>query len=837
MILFCVNLFAFPVTPEKRVIRWPDNVFTEKEKMLVGFRKVIDFIVDDFNRDGIQDVAVMRLDKNIPFCVSVINTNDYKYVFEQLQLQSPEKYLESGGRPYFTALKGHPVYKYISFRNENGYLVIDLFDYRLKQVNTIKTSINLPLNLNKKSVVVLSFVFIGDWNRDFVPDLIFGLSAGKIAKPRAVFCYDLITGKKIFRYDIAPMLGNSSLIDLNQDGLSEILFSTNGASDGDYFGPFARDSSYLAILKNDLSNKILWRFGGESSYLRYEIYDITGDGFSDIIAYGFSVIDKEKNPSKIVLIDGKSLEIIDSYMSDVGIFDIEIVNNGPGEIPSIWLLDRREKIVILVFDRITGKFRYDKEIDAKGIYKLVQRDDINGDGIPEMFFLNRFVHSLDIVNNEARLLGRIPMSETFVDAKLEVLNTSTNKERHYFLLCYAPQGNQFYKIYLPVNKIFPETGVLLKNKSLLLLIMFFICIIALSIFTWTKRRNQFLSNVVKSEKIGFLLVDNKLRVRAYNQTFLELLQIKKNKIHKRNLDDLLADRASSLKSALNLFILGVRDYYFNEIHMNIQGQMRDVAMEFFRCHRNKKTTWIGMLFIDISEATQTERLKAWGALAQRMVHKTKTPLGTIMLSLQRLHKTYSKNMPEKIAELDTYLNPALQEVRRVRDQVNMFVKFANINNAEKVNRDLNHVINGLLENYKSHAPEGVNWKLELEETPLPVRVDEEQLTEAVINILDNAVTAVKGKGDIEISVNRETHPLHDYGNIDCASIEIIDNGVGMDRGKIEKLFTPGYTTSDHGSGMGMVIAKSIIEMHEGEIFIDSTENLGTTVYIRLPLVK
>jgi len=244
-----------------------------------------------------------------------------------------------------------------------------------------------------------------------------------------------------------------------------------------------------------------------------------------------------------------------------------------------------------------------------------------------------------------------------------------------------------------------------------------------------------------------------------------------------------------------------------------------------------------MLFIDISEATQTERLKAWGALAQRMVHKTKTPLGTIMLSLQRLHKTYSKNMPEKIAELDTYLNPALQEVRRVRDQVNMFVKFANINNAEKVNMDLNHVINGLLENYKSHAPEGVNWKLELEETPLPVRVDEEQLTEAVINILDNAVTAVKGKGDIEISVNRETHPLHDYGNIDCASIEIIDNGVGMDRGKIEKLFTPGYTTSDHGSGMGMVIAKSIIEMHEGEIFIDSTENLGTTVYIRLPLVK
>ena len=93
MILFCVNLFAFPVTPEKRVIRWPDNVFTEKEKMLVGFPKVMDFIVDDFNRDGIQDVAVMRLDKNIPFCVSVINTNDYKYVFEQLQLQSPEKYL------------------------------------------------------------------------------------------------------------------------------------------------------------------------------------------------------------------------------------------------------------------------------------------------------------------------------------------------------------------------------------------------------------------------------------------------------------------------------------------------------------------------------------------------------------------------------------------------------------------------------------------------------------------------------------------------------------------------------------------------------------------------
>ena len=236
MILFCVNLFAFQDTFEKQVIKWPDNVYTEKKKMFVGFKKVIDFIVDDFNRDGIQDVAIMRLDRNIPFCVSVINTNDYKYVFEQLQLQSPEKYLESGGKPYFTALKGHPVYKYIIFRNENGYLVIDLFDYRLKQVNTIKTSINLPLNLNKKSVVVLSFVFIGDWNRDFVPDLIFGLNAGKIAEPRGIFCYDLVTSKQIFRYDIAPMVGSSSsLTDLNQDGLPEIIFSTGGASDGNYF--------------------------------------------------------------------------------------------------------------------------------------------------------------------------------------------------------------------------------------------------------------------------------------------------------------------------------------------------------------------------------------------------------------------------------------------------------------------------------------------------------------------------------------------------------------------------------------------------------------------------
>jgi two-component system, sporulation sensor kinase D len=70
-----------------------------------------------------------------------------------------------------------------------------------------------------------------------------------------------------------------------------------------------------------------------------------------------------------------------------------------------------------------------------------------------------------------------------------------------------------------------------------------------------------------------------------------------------------------------------------------------------------------------------------------------------------------------------------------------------------------------------------------------------------------------------------------------AVIEIVDNGKGMSKEEINNIFTPGFTTSAHGSGLGLVIAKNIIQSHNGTIKVHSVENSGTAIEIRLPLTE
>jgi len=92
------------------------------------------------------------------------------------------------------------------------------------------------------------------------------------------------------------------------------------------------------------------------------------------------------------------------------------------------------------------------------------------------------------------------------------------------------------------------------------------------------------------------------------------------------------------------------------------------------------------------------------------------------------------------------------------------------------------------------------------------------------------------KGHLQISTCLETHPLQEFGGQNCVSLEITDDGKGMTKAELQKLFTPGFTTSSHGSGMGLVITKNIIENHNGQIDVHSTEGMGTTFTIRLPVV-
>ena len=123
-------------------------------------------------------------------------------------------------------------------------------------------------------------------------------------------------------------------------------------------------------------------------------------------------------------------------------------------------------------------------------------------------------------------------------------------------------------------------------------------------------------------------------------------------------------------------------------------------------------------------------------------------------------------------------------------------------------------------------------------------LDADRLTQAILNLLLNAVQAIECKeanetpdlrAQGEIALSLET--LLDESCKEYLCLKITDNGCGMSPETMSRLFTPYFTTKAAGSGLGLTISQQIVEQHGGEINVFSLPNEGSTFTIKLPLKK
>ena len=111
---------------------------------------------------------------------------------------------------------------------------------------------------------------------------------------------------------------------------------------------------------------------------------------------------------------------------------------------------------------------------------------------------------------------------------------------------------------------------------------------------------------------------------------------------------------------------------------------------------------------------------------------------------------------------------------------------------------------------------------------LVVRTDKSQLLRVLSNLLENAVQSIpdERKGIVEVALDKEdSHAI----------ISVKDNGAGISKDVIERIFQPYFTTKSSGTGLGLAMTKKIIEFWNGHIWFDTEEGKGTTFYITLPL--
>lgn len=232
-----------------------------------------------------------------------------------------------------------------------------------------------------------------------------------------------------------------------------------------------------------------------------------------------------------------------------------------------------------------------------------------------------------------------------------------------------------------------------------------------------------------------------------------------------------------------------------------------------------------------------ERIAAWQDVARRVAHEIKNPLFPIRLSVENLQRAYqskshfsessAKPEPAIFDEIfDECTETVIEEVERLQRMVDEFHQFARMPAPARKPSNLNQIAQHVLNLYaESAAQVQIETDLDLK-LPL-VSVDSEQITQALGNLIKNATEAMSGGGTLKISTQ-----LADGKKI---QIEIQDTGIGMSAETQAKIFTPYYTTKEAGTGLGMSIVQRIITDHDGGLFVESAEGVGTTVRIELPV--
>ena len=222
-----------------------------------------------------------------------------------------------------------------------------------------------------------------------------------------------------------------------------------------------------------------------------------------------------------------------------------------------------------------------------------------------------------------------------------------------------------------------------------------------------------------------------------------------------------------------------------------------------------------------------ERHAAWGDAARWVVHEIKNPLFPIRLSIENLQRAYQGrgNQPQVFEEIfGQCTDIVIEEVERLQRLVDEFNQFARMPPPKRELSDLNPIVQNVVNLY-AESVENVQIEESLAPNLPPLSLDSEQIAQALGNLIKNAIEAMPDGGTLNVLTQ-----LASEGKI---QVKIQDTGIGMSPQTLAQIFEPYYTTKDTGTGLGMAIVQRIIADHDGEIFIETEEGVGTTVSIEL----
>jgi signal transduction histidine kinase len=226
---------------------------------------------------------------------------------------------------------------------------------------------------------------------------------------------------------------------------------------------------------------------------------------------------------------------------------------------------------------------------------------------------------------------------------------------------------------------------------------------------------------------------------------------------------------------------------------------------------------------------ESHKLRAIGDLTAGVAHELNNPLNNIILTSEVLKDNYRELSADELADI---AHDLVTQGERAQKVVKNLLDFARESETQTEYFRIAQLIDDTLELAKNQIKlSGITLEVQVPDNLPPIYGDRDLLKQVLLNLVLNAIDAMRGGGKLSIKVGEEK----DTGFM---KVEVTDTGEGIPSHLLQSIFNPFFTTkpTGQGTGLGLAVSRGIIENHGGDIEVSSTPGDGATFTVHLPIV-
>ena len=333
-----------------------------------------------------------------------------------------------------------------------------------------------------------------------------------------------------------------------------------------------------------------------------------------------------------------------------------------------------------------------------------------------------------------------------------------------------------------------------------------------------EEKRLFIEAILSLLTIGVVSLDNNFNIIFFNKTTNKLFKGTKTLDNNINFLSIFPE----WNKIFNDFNKSNKILENFQTEILIKDDLRSFNVRIIKELKDNKINGFIVALDDTTSFILAEKHAAWSDIARKIAHEVKNPLTPIKLSAERIEKKY-QNKEFENDDIKILTNTISRQVDDIGKLIDEFSSFARMPEPEI---KLDNLSQCLMESYLlfSNSHKSIKFNINKDKEDIFFQFDKFQLTQCFNNLIKNAVEAVEKIPNPSISIN--------LSNNNKINIEVIDNGIGISKEMINKIFEPYFTTKNKGTGLGLSIVKKIIEDHNGKIKIDKNKHMaGTTSLI------